>query len=35
MTKKGACRRTPKEIQDHETAVKVRKMTDEQLCVHL
>ena len=32
MAKKRACRRTPKEIQDHETAVKVRKMTDEQLC---
>lgn len=32
MAKKRACRRTPKEIQDHDTAVKVRKMTDEQLC---
>ena len=32
MAKKRNCRRTPKEIQDHETAVKVRKMTDEQLC---
>ena len=35
MAKKRACRRTPKEIQDHETAVKVRKMTDEQLCEFL
>ena len=35
MTKKRNCRRTPKEIQDHETAVKVRKMTDEQLCEFL
>lgn len=32
MPRKRNCRRTPKEIQDHETAVKVRKMTDEQLC---
>lgn len=32
MAKKRACRRTPKEIQDHDTAVKVRKITDEQLC---
>lgn len=32
MAKKRACRRTPKEIQDHDTAVKVRKMTDQQLC---
>lgn len=35
MAKKRACRRTPKEIQDHDTAVKVRKMTDEQLCEFL
>lgn len=35
MAKKRACRQTPKEIQDHETAVKVRKMTDEQLCEFL
>ncbi len=35
MAKKRNCRRTPKEIQDHETAVKVRKMTDEQLCEFL
>lgn len=35
MAKKRACRRTPKEIQDHEVAVKVRKMTDEQLCEFL
>lgn len=35
MTKKRACRRTPKEIQDHDTAVKVRKMTDGQLCEFL
>ena len=32
MPRKRNCRRTPKEIQDHDTAVKVRKMTDEQLC---
>ena len=35
MPRKRNCRRTPKEIQDHETAVKVRKMTDEQLCEFL
>lgn len=35
MPRKRNCRRTPKEIQDHDTAVKVRKMTDEQLCEFL
>lgn len=35
MPRKRNCRRTPKEIQDHDTAVKVRKMTDQQLCVYI
>lgn len=35
MAKKRACRRTPKEIQDHDMAVKVRKMTDQQLCEYI
>lgn len=32
MGKKRNCRRTPDELRQHETAVKVRKMTDRQLC---
>lgn len=32
MAKKRACRRTPNELRQHETAVKIRKMTDQQLC---
>lgn len=32
MAKKRACRRTPDELRQHETAVKIRKMTDQQLC---
>lgn len=32
MPKKRNCRRTPDELRQHETAVKVRKMTDQQLC---
>ena len=31
MAKKRNCRRTPEEIAIHEEAVKLRKMTDEQL----
>lgn len=30
--KKRSCRRTKLEKQQHETAVKIRKMTDEQIC---
>lgn len=32
MPKKRNCCRTPDELRQHETAVKVRKMTDRQLC---
>ena len=32
MAKKRSCRRTELERSQHETAVKVRKMTDEQIC---
>ena len=32
MPKKRNCRRTPDELRQHETAVKIRKMTDQQLC---
>lgn len=32
MPKKPNCRRTPDELRQHETAVKIRKMTDQQLC---
>lgn len=32
MGKKRNCRRTPYELRQHETAVKIRKMTDQQLC---
>lgn len=31
MTKRRSCRRTVDEVKMHEKAVKVRKMTDEQL----
>lgn len=30
--KKRNCRRTRREKEQHETAVKIRKMTDEQIC---
>lgn len=30
--KKRNCRKTPKEIEQHETAVKIRRMTDAQIC---
>lgn len=32
MPKKRNCRRTPDELRQHEIAVKIRKMTDQQLC---
>ena len=32
MPKNRNCRRTPDELRQHEIAVKVRKMTDQQLC---
>lgn len=32
MGKKRNCHRTPDELRRHETAVKIRKMTDRQLC---
>ena len=35
MGKKRNCRRTPDELRQHETAVKVRKMTDQQLCEYI
>ena len=35
MPKKPNCRRTPYELRQHETAVKVRKMTDQQLCEYI
>lgn len=35
MGKKRACRRSCEENAMHEKAVKLRKMTDEQLCEHL
>ncbi len=35
MGKKRACRRSDKEIMMHERAVKLRKMTDEQLCDYI
>lgn len=35
MAKKRNCRRTPDELRQHETAVKVRKMTDQQLCEYI
>lgn len=35
MSKKRACRRSNEEIVIHERAVKLRKMTDEQLCKYL
>ena len=35
MGKKRACRRNNEENAIHERAVKLRKMTDEQLCEHL
>ena len=33
--KKRNCRRTPDELRQHEKAVKVRKMTDQQLCEYI
>ena len=35
MPKKHKCRRTPDELRQHEIAVKVRKMTDQQLCEYI
>lgn len=35
MPKKRNCRRTPDELRQHEIAVKVRKMTDQQLCEYI
>lgn len=35
MAKKRNCRRTPDELRQHEIAVKVRKMTDRQLCEYI
>lgn len=32
MAKKRSCRRTELERTQHDTAVKIRKMTDEQIC---
>lgn len=32
MAKKRSCRRSELERSQHDTAVKIRKMTDEQLC---
>lgn len=35
MPKKRNCRRTPDELRQHEKAVKIRKMTDQQLCEYI
>ena len=35
MAKKRNCRRTPDELRQHEQAVKIRKMTDQQLCEYI
>ena len=35
MPKKRNCRRTPDELRQHEQAVKIRKMTDQQLCEYI
>lgn len=35
MPKKRNCRRTPDELRQHEKAVKIRKMTDRQLCEYI
>ena len=35
MAKKRSCRRTVNEDKVHEKAVKIRKMTDEQLCKYI
>lgn len=35
MPKKRNCRRTPDELRQHEIAVKIRKMTDQQLCKYI
>ena len=35
MAKKRSCRRTADEDKIHEKAVKMRKMTDEQLCKYI
>ena len=32
---KRKCRLTPEELKQHETAVRVRNMTDKQLCEHM
>lgn len=33
--KKRSCRRTQEQDRQHEIAVRIRKMTDEQICRHL
>ena len=35
MPKKRNCRRTPDELRQHEIAVKIRRMTDQQLCEYI
>ena len=35
MSKKRSCRRSKLEKSQHDTAVKIRKMTDEQICEFL
>ena len=35
MAKRRSCRRTAQEDRNHERAVKLRKMTDEQLCQYI
>lgn len=35
MAKRRSCRRTAQEDMYHERAVKIRKMTDEQLCTYI
>lgn len=35
MAKRRSCRRTAQEDMYHERAVKLRKMTDEQLCTYI
>lgn len=35
MPRKRNCRRTPDELRQHEIAVKIRKMTDQQLCEYI
>jgi len=35
MAKRRSCRRTNEQDAFHEKAVRIRKMTDEQLCTHI